>query len=165
LKDLEKSLVGNQDAYTSLKSKLENLPEKVIVMGSHTQIDNRKEKVILWQIFWYLYLYICYLILLSLSISWQYIFTFSMTCYVTVPCWWSSIYEVWRQPHCITWSCFSGMQSIAIMVMSYFFFNSVFVFSKALWLMADLPLVFLSLFHRACVHIEIRVYWINMLLS
>jgi hypothetical protein len=58
LKDLEKSLVGNQDAYTSLKSKLENLPEKVIVMGSHTQIDNRKEKVILWQIFWYLYLYI-----------------------------------------------------------------------------------------------------------
>ncbi|KAH8517355.1 hypothetical protein H0E87_005335 [Populus deltoides] len=44
LKDLEKSVVGNQDAYTSLKSKLENLPEKVIVMGSHTQIDNRKEK-------------------------------------------------------------------------------------------------------------------------
>ncbi|KAJ6404212.1 hypothetical protein OIU84_012402 [Salix udensis] len=44
LKDLEKSVVGNQDAYTSLKSKLENLPDKVIVMGSHTQIDNRKEK-------------------------------------------------------------------------------------------------------------------------
>ncbi|XP_061969080.1 uncharacterized protein LOC133692275 isoform X5 [Populus nigra] len=44
LKDLEKSVVGNQDVYTSLKSKLENLPEKVIVMGSHTQIDNRKEK-------------------------------------------------------------------------------------------------------------------------
>ncbi|KAF9688088.1 hypothetical protein SADUNF_Sadunf02G0160800 [Salix dunnii] len=44
LKDLEKSVLGNQDAYTSLKTKLENLPDKVIVMGSHTQIDNRKEK-------------------------------------------------------------------------------------------------------------------------
>ncbi|CAK7348291.1 unnamed protein product [Dovyalis caffra] len=44
VKDLEKSVVGNQDAYVSLKSKLESLPEKVIVIGSHTQIDNRKEK-------------------------------------------------------------------------------------------------------------------------
>ncbi|KAG6748480.1 hypothetical protein POTOM_048403 [Populus tomentosa] len=44
VKDLEKSVVGNQDAYSSLKSKLESLPEKVVVVGSHTQIDNRKEK-------------------------------------------------------------------------------------------------------------------------
>uniref|UniRef100_A0A2P2MTQ0 AAA+ ATPase domain-containing protein n=2 Tax=Rhizophora mucronata TaxID=61149 RepID=A0A2P2MTQ0_RHIMU len=43
-KDIEKSMVGNQDLYTALKSKLENLPDRVIVIGSHTQIDNRKEK-------------------------------------------------------------------------------------------------------------------------
>ena len=51
MKDLEKSVVGNQDAYSSLKSKLESLPEKVVVVGSHTQIDNRKEKVSSLQIF------------------------------------------------------------------------------------------------------------------
>ncbi|KDP28140.1 hypothetical protein JCGZ_13911 [Jatropha curcas] len=44
IKDIEKSMVGNQDAYTALRSKLENLPDKVIVIGSHTQMDNRKEK-------------------------------------------------------------------------------------------------------------------------
>ncbi|KAJ6972964.1 hypothetical protein NC653_033333 [Populus alba x Populus x berolinensis] len=44
VKDLEKSVVGNQDAYSSLRSKLDSLPEKVVVVGSHTQIDNRKEK-------------------------------------------------------------------------------------------------------------------------
>ncbi|KAJ8898604.1 hypothetical protein K2173_004217 [Erythroxylum novogranatense] len=44
LKDIEKSIVGNQDTYSGLKSKLENLPDRVIVIGSHTQMDNRKEK-------------------------------------------------------------------------------------------------------------------------
>lgn len=37
--------MGNSDAYTILKGKLEHLPENVVVIGSHTQLDNRKEKV------------------------------------------------------------------------------------------------------------------------
>lgn len=45
VKEIEKAMVGNSDAYTVLKSKLENLPENVVVIGSHTQLDNRKEKV------------------------------------------------------------------------------------------------------------------------
>ncbi|KAM2672578.1 hypothetical protein EV1_008247 [Malus domestica] len=44
LKDIETVMVGNPDAYSVLKSKLENLPENVVVIGSHTQLDNRKEK-------------------------------------------------------------------------------------------------------------------------
>ncbi|XP_048442588.1 spastin-like isoform X2 [Pyrus x bretschneideri] len=44
LKDIEKVMAGNPDAYSVLKSKLANLPENVVVIGSHTQLDNRKEK-------------------------------------------------------------------------------------------------------------------------
>ncbi|KAF4364478.1 hypothetical protein F8388_007055 [Cannabis sativa] len=44
VKDIEKAMVGNSDAYAILKNKLENLPENVVVIGSHTQLDNRKEK-------------------------------------------------------------------------------------------------------------------------
>ncbi|KAF8116512.1 hypothetical protein N665_0017s0068 [Sinapis alba] len=44
LKDIEKSLVGNSDVYATLKSKLENLPENIVVMASQTQLDTRKEK-------------------------------------------------------------------------------------------------------------------------
>lgn len=45
MKDIEKSMVGNQDAYTALRSKLENMPNGVVVIGSHVQMDSRKEKV------------------------------------------------------------------------------------------------------------------------
>lgn len=45
IKDVEKLMVGNSEVYLSFKSKLENLPENVVVIGSHTQLDNRKEKV------------------------------------------------------------------------------------------------------------------------
>ena len=38
-------MAGNPEAYAALKSKLENLPENVVVIASHTQMDNRKEKV------------------------------------------------------------------------------------------------------------------------
>ncbi|XP_068664265.1 uncharacterized protein [Aristolochia californica] len=44
LKDIEKSMAGNQEAHNAFKFKLENLPDGVVVIGSHTQIDNRKEK-------------------------------------------------------------------------------------------------------------------------
>ncbi|KAH7528235.1 hypothetical protein FEM48_Zijuj05G0051000 [Ziziphus jujuba var. spinosa] len=44
MKDAEKSLVGNSDSYNPFKSRLENLPDNVIVIGSHTHTDNRKEK-------------------------------------------------------------------------------------------------------------------------
>ncbi|XP_014508986.1 uncharacterized protein LOC106768376 isoform X1 [Vigna radiata var. radiata] len=43
MKDAEKSIVGNGDSY-AFKSKLENLPNNVVVIGSHTQNDSRKEK-------------------------------------------------------------------------------------------------------------------------
>lgn len=45
IKDIEKSMVGNSEAYSAFKSKLENVPENVVVIASHTQMDNRKEKV------------------------------------------------------------------------------------------------------------------------
>ncbi|GAB4841144.1 hypothetical protein Ancab_021888 [Ancistrocladus abbreviatus] len=44
LKDVEKSMIGNQDAYAVLKSKVEKLPDNLVVIVSHTQMDNRKEK-------------------------------------------------------------------------------------------------------------------------
>lgn len=47
MKDAEKSIVGNGDPY-SFKSKLEKLPDNVVVIGSHTQSDSRKEKVIIY---------------------------------------------------------------------------------------------------------------------
>lgn len=43
LKDIEKAIIGN---YEVLKSKLESLPQNVVVIGSHTQLDNRKDKVL-----------------------------------------------------------------------------------------------------------------------
>ncbi|KAL3531455.1 hypothetical protein ACH5RR_010777 [Cinchona calisaya] len=44
VKETEKSMVGNPDAYATFKVKLEKLPKNVVVIASHTQTDNRKEK-------------------------------------------------------------------------------------------------------------------------
>ncbi|KAM7527077.1 hypothetical protein LguiB_030487 [Lonicera macranthoides] len=44
VKDIEKSMLGNPEAYAAFKSKLENLPGNVVVIASHAQMDNRKEK-------------------------------------------------------------------------------------------------------------------------
>ncbi|KAL9141831.1 hypothetical protein ABFS82_14G130800 [Erythranthe guttata] len=44
LKDIEKSMAGNAEAYASFKVKLEQLPENVVIIASHTQTDSRKEK-------------------------------------------------------------------------------------------------------------------------
>ncbi|KAI3961209.1 hypothetical protein MKX01_035795 [Papaver californicum] len=44
LKDIENSLGANSEAYTTLKHKLGNLPDNVIVIGSHTQMDNTTQK-------------------------------------------------------------------------------------------------------------------------
>ncbi|KAL9375505.1 hypothetical protein Peur_032384 [Populus x canadensis] len=44
MKDAEKSIIGNSDSYSTFKSRLEKLPDNVVVIGSHTQNDNRKEK-------------------------------------------------------------------------------------------------------------------------
>ncbi|XP_020981351.1 uncharacterized protein LOC107492402 [Arachis duranensis] len=41
IKDIEKAIIGNSDI---LKSKLESLPQNVVVIGSHTQLDSRKDK-------------------------------------------------------------------------------------------------------------------------
>ncbi|PKA62956.1 Katanin p60 ATPase-containing subunit A1 [Apostasia shenzhenica] len=44
LKDIEKSIGTGADSYITLKSKLESLPAGVLLIGSHTQMDSRKEK-------------------------------------------------------------------------------------------------------------------------
>ncbi|GFQ05709.1 ATPase family aaa domain-containing protein 1 [Phtheirospermum japonicum] len=44
MKDIEKSMVGNSEAYATFKIKLETLPENAVVIASHTQPDSRKEK-------------------------------------------------------------------------------------------------------------------------
>ncbi|KAG1365229.1 putative ATPase family AAA domain-containing protein 1 [Cocos nucifera] len=44
IKDIEKSMAGGTETYLTLKSKLELMPAGVLIIGSHTQIDNRKEK-------------------------------------------------------------------------------------------------------------------------
>lgn len=46
MKDAEKSLVGNSDSYSTFRGKLDKLSDNVVVIGSHTHSDNRKEKVI-----------------------------------------------------------------------------------------------------------------------
>lgn len=45
IKDVEKFIVGNSESCITFKSKLEKLPDNVVVIGSHTHNDNRKEKV------------------------------------------------------------------------------------------------------------------------
>ncbi|KAG2676196.1 hypothetical protein I3843_12G041900 [Carya illinoinensis] len=44
MKDAEKSIVGNGDSLSTFKSKVEKLPDNVVVISSHTHTDNRKEK-------------------------------------------------------------------------------------------------------------------------
>ncbi|PIA44436.1 hypothetical protein AQUCO_01700199v1 [Aquilegia coerulea] len=44
IKEIEKSVLGNTEACTLFKAQLEKLPENVVVIGSNTQMDNRKEK-------------------------------------------------------------------------------------------------------------------------
>lgn len=45
LKDVEKSFTGITESLSSLRNKLEALPSGVLIIGSHTQMDSRKEKV------------------------------------------------------------------------------------------------------------------------
>ncbi|KAM1025613.1 hypothetical protein ACFX14_038640 [Malus domestica] len=44
MKDAEKSLVGNSDSFSAFRARLDKLPDNVVVIGSHTQTDSRKEK-------------------------------------------------------------------------------------------------------------------------
>nr|XP_043640008.1 uncharacterized protein LOC122611104 [Erigeron canadensis] len=44
MKDAEKSIVGSSESYATFKIWLEELPDNVVVMGSQTQADSRKEK-------------------------------------------------------------------------------------------------------------------------
>ncbi|CAA0827285.1 AAA-type ATPase family protein [Striga hermonthica] len=44
MKDAENSMAGNSESYALFMIKLEKLPNNVVIIGSHTQIDNRKEK-------------------------------------------------------------------------------------------------------------------------
>ncbi|KAH7415516.1 hypothetical protein KP509_14G049600 [Ceratopteris richardii] len=44
IKDVEKSVVGNFEYHTAFKTKLEKLESGIVVIGSHTMSDSRKEK-------------------------------------------------------------------------------------------------------------------------
>ncbi|KAA8542134.1 hypothetical protein F0562_023286 [Nyssa sinensis] len=44
MKDAEKSVIGNPESLSTFKSWLEKLPDNIIIIGSHTHTDNRKEK-------------------------------------------------------------------------------------------------------------------------
>ncbi|KAK2990615.1 hypothetical protein RJ640_019895 [Escallonia rubra] len=44
VKDIEKSMLGNPEAYATFKNRLENLPGNVVIISSHAQMDSRKEK-------------------------------------------------------------------------------------------------------------------------
>ncbi|MFS7941507.1 putative transcription factor interactor and regulator FHA-SMAD family [Helianthus anomalus] len=44
IKDIEKSMLGNPETYASFKREFEKLPSNVVVIASHAQTDNRKEK-------------------------------------------------------------------------------------------------------------------------
>ncbi|PIA32895.1 hypothetical protein AQUCO_04300080v1 [Aquilegia coerulea] len=44
IKEIEKSVLGNTEACILFKAQLEKLPQNVVVIGSNTQMDNRKEK-------------------------------------------------------------------------------------------------------------------------
>ncbi|KAK9072368.1 hypothetical protein SSX86_008802 [Deinandra increscens subsp. villosa] len=44
MKDAEKSIVGSSESYSTFKDWLEKLPDNVIVIGSQTHTDSRKEK-------------------------------------------------------------------------------------------------------------------------
>ncbi|KAL6563852.1 hypothetical protein OROGR_002811 [Orobanche gracilis] len=44
MKNIEKSTVGSLEAYATFKIKLEMLPANVVVIASHTQADNHKDK-------------------------------------------------------------------------------------------------------------------------
>ncbi|XP_022882520.1 uncharacterized protein LOC111399421 isoform X2 [Olea europaea var. sylvestris] len=45
LKDAEKSVAGNSGLCVTFRNKLEKIPDNVVIIGSHTQNDNRKEKL------------------------------------------------------------------------------------------------------------------------
>lgn len=45
VKDVEKAVIGNFEYHAAFKSKLEKLDGGIVVIGSHTLSDNRKEKV------------------------------------------------------------------------------------------------------------------------
>ncbi|KZV29216.1 hypothetical protein F511_22381 [Dorcoceras hygrometricum] len=44
MKDAEKSMAGSSESYAIFKNKLEKLPDNVVVLGTHIQTDNSKEK-------------------------------------------------------------------------------------------------------------------------
>lgn len=45
MKDAERTIARNSESFFLFKNKLEKLPDNVVIIGSHTQVSNRKEKV------------------------------------------------------------------------------------------------------------------------
>ncbi|PHT45980.1 hypothetical protein CQW23_15138 [Capsicum baccatum] len=46
MKDAEKTMAGNSVSYSTYKSRLEKIPDNIVIIGSHTHTDDHKEEVL-----------------------------------------------------------------------------------------------------------------------
>ncbi|KAM3307723.1 hypothetical protein P3S67_009466 [Capsicum chacoense] len=46
MKDAEKTMAGNSVSYSTYKSRLEKIPDSIVIIGSHTHTDDHKEEVL-----------------------------------------------------------------------------------------------------------------------
>lgn len=89
-------MAGNTDVYSALKCKVEKLPANVVVIGSHTQMDNRKEKVSN-LLFFGLFLFLSFMLYDVCLTVWCW-----KLCTSAVSSWWPFVHKVWSQPDCFT---------------------------------------------------------------
>lgn len=91
------------DSSSSCKGELESMPAGILVIGSHIQMDNRKEKVI----------FTCFIslnilpILGSIVYSDVLLFVYYLIDFA-VASWWPFVYKIWEQPNGTSGLCFSG---------------------------------------------------------
>lgn len=117
VKDVEKAVVASQDAVQVFRGKLENLPANVVIIGSHIQMDSRKEKVSI-QLFSPPMFTLKYLSGLAGHIINNLAFSFSVAFQ------WASVNKVYRQSHCFVRPGVPGMQ-VSKFVASFVIFLNV----------------------------------------
>lgn len=88
MKDAEKSIVGNSESYSTFKSRLEKLPDNVVVIGSHTHTDNRKEKVSFVQS-------LCFLIKRMITFTFSIFIDWVKFDSHADSSWWVAFYKIW----------------------------------------------------------------------
>ena len=122
IKDAEKSLVGNSESYSTFKSRLEKLPDNVVVIGSQVQNDNRKEKVLLISFMFLTFYHVPGLLLGCVMFLKSFFFVGTS--------WWFIFHKVWQQSNCSVGPGFSSkvsflffIQFIALNFLCLFFFK------------------------------------------